>query len=742
MRFSLNNLFIICLFICFGAGACGNNAPTASIPLDTPSGINALTIPEQVSYITPQETIASASTNSFLGNISKFAVPTAGEYLTDETEYYVYEESMQALDTMNIILCSLKQARSDSMINEGAYAALINYDVCDRNSSQASSSTNQSTGKPINYERWILNSTRASDTADQVINIWVENTSTTTHGSEDPTSDLDEIKAKMTITEEASDDNPLGSFHMDLAGYDSNGLAALTGFIVATTNDSGETTLQMTLSNPYMTEPSYQTVNALLNPSADSGKAYSYETAADFVRTSYVAFDSNYYRSKVDSVDGSDTKTSNNCLDRQNYTSSVWQYNLYDSDGAKVDLNGGFSVTQGTDIYGYASYYGIWLSDDTEVTSGMTLAGTDQNYTTLVGGGRLTKITSSTSTLASIKDETFMYWDYIGDSYWVKWNGTDFVATAYESCGDDGCTTIAMSETPLIFYTDEWISLWKQSFGSVTVIVPYEGLSDATSITYDIETLVTPDDYSSPFTLYCYYQCPKGALSASDLNDETPFLDTVYDFIYGSEIYYTYTFDPSDYSLTYNGDEVTIASGAVIDSGSYYYWGLASGDLVTSALEDSWDVWDAEITYQWETGPESWNKYTALIDSNGDVVEFDEPLVCTYTHSTYGTYYLEYAGVGELWGIPYELNEDTSSNFEHWSSLFAIPNGTEISCNGTTYYTKAMVVEEYMTSLDSSSCSSLALPTDLTTPENQYTEPDIGTKPSVDDPSVIGGVVQ
>src|SRR3989339_1118808 len=147
MRSMLQMTSIAVLFISLACCG-GNSSPTASIPLDTPgSGINALVVADQISYVTAEEALSSASISK---SLVKFAVPTSGDYISDQATYYVYEESMQALDTVNVILCSINQTGYEEMVNQGDYAALINYDTCDRSGNQSSNANDQSSGQEIN----------------------------------------------------------------------------------------------------------------------------------------------------------------------------------------------------------------------------------------------------------------------------------------------------------------------------------------------------------------------------------------------------------------------------------------------------------------------------------------------------------------------------------------------------------------------------------------------------------------
>jgi hypothetical protein len=72
----------------------------------------------------------------------------------------------------------------------------------------------------------------------------------------------------------------------------------------------------------------------------------------------------------------------------------------------------------------------------------------------------------------------------------------------------------------------------------------------------------------------------------------------------------------------------------------------------------------ASVYYQWQTGPNSWDQFTAVKDGTGSFVHFDAPLNVSFKVPAnsagslpYGAYantnlILQYGGFGDLWGIP------------------------------------------------------------------------------------------
>jgi hypothetical protein len=182
-------------------------------------------------------------------------------------------------------------------------------------------------------------------------------------------------------------------------------------------------------------------------------------------------------------------------------------------------------------------------------------------------------------------------------------------------------------------------------------------------------------------------------------------------------------------------------------------------------------VSNADVYYQWQTGPNNWNQFAAVKDGAGAVVEFEAPLQLNYhvpDEDRYGDYrgtniVLQYGGFGDLWGIPGTcVSADTNATVpcedpeSRYVPAFVIPfdetegrlTSTE---NDTPYLAKWLDREIRFARKDTGECSALALPTTVELPGPSLlknpTDPDsdvyIGAKPEVTDaPRVIHGEVK
>ena len=97
----------------------------------------------------------------------------------------------------------------------------------------------------------------------------------------------------------------------------------------------------------------------------------------------------------------------------------------------------------------------------------------------------------------------------------------------------------------------------------------------------------------------------------------------------------------------------------------------------------------------------------------------------------------------ELHGIPYEqLEVDDESDYEHWVATFVIPDGTEVTADDVSYYTKAMTVEKLMAELDASECNDLQVG-NIGPVVREFVDPEMDAAPEVDAaPAVVKGEVQ
>jgi hypothetical protein len=292
---------------------------------------------------------------------------------------------------------------------------------------------------------------------------------------------------------------------------------------------------------------------------------------------------------------------------------------------------------------------------------------------------------------------------------------------------------------------------------------------DGTNIIFFAEDLVYPTD-TIPATFACYDNCPQ-----VDVNGEayTSMMSSG-----PSNTATTYSFDSNTMLLMTNGTSTVPVVMSVATSTNQ--WGVMSGALIdtntpnlSTLLACDWNAsqicgykaWSAlDVFYTWETGPDSWNQFSALKDGTGTMLKFEPPLSVKYVHHQTGssfdgaTFMMDYSGFGNLQGIPGKCvdmetgleAQCTNSSTIRYVPAFLIPptqaDGTltKVMVDTTEYLVKPLELEQRMKKVAISSCSALSV-TAYTLPDldTEWTDPAIGTEPVVTAaPAVIGGVVQ
>ena len=220
---------------------CGGGSSSTSTGSTSVSG---LSLPSEMSLVQAQEvTAGSISATKGFHALAK-AVPTSGAYTTDPLNVYVFDDSMESLNVINEILCSVDQTLYDGLVNQGNYIALIDNTKCNKGDSKASDQGNQSSGADSeDLETWVVNSSRANDTAPHVVSAWIE---------ERAEGDFDvdkEIQAKMTITEGVSDSNPYGKFHINfkMVATDGSGTELAKGYLETVDRTDGKLEFQFAM---------------------------------------------------------------------------------------------------------------------------------------------------------------------------------------------------------------------------------------------------------------------------------------------------------------------------------------------------------------------------------------------------------------------------------------------------------------------------------------------------------------
>ena len=770
-----------------------SSSSTSDTDVSATSGSGAITLSSKVSMVTANTNASTARTAFAHFTTDNFSA--TADYNNDDTQTFVYERSADAFNTANMILCWMQQSRADLMLNAGNYKAQIDTAKCEEGSGDSKSNTPK-------YEMWTLNSSRAEGEP-MIVKAWIP-----FDDNEDGEPDS-MIYAQNKIYRGPSTTYPWGFFKMNfklLQGKTTSGTELFKGYLKTRLRD-GASILQFYNPQPDSSGNTFQySVTAKIN-SDGSGAGittmpkWNQSGPTSTQKTYNVAFNSNYfYKQKTTVTSGTTTTSDPVCLDRNKYLTQVYRYGLYSDNGSRVEVNSGFPIkatNSGTDYYGYIGYYGLWMPSDASVADNSTVAkmdfsgGADQtgtSYTVRSWGGKLMKWTKNTITLGSIKNIP-LSWQDPSDSYIEKrvyWDGSNLVFDAVRDTTTYMWTdltpdnlTLSSSNAPygFFFYSqalggDGSIQLTYGTGGSWNVP---NAPADSTSVVFNTREPIFPGD-SAPSTLACYDRCPNPATLASGTETTAYLRFSGLDNASAVNPYY-YSFDNTTSGMVLKFDNNSTSTSVLLSSAnSNLSYGVQSGILFDNtsanytALQCAsnssyicpWNARQAMSTfYTWETGPEAWNKLTVLVASDNSSVKFDPPMNVKYTHSETGsnsgksydnaTFYLEYGGHGDLWGLPSFCisrktgekvscaNDDTT----RWIDEIAIPAASIATQtkDGTTHYmVKPLDIEQTMKKASSSSvCTAAGLSLGgLSLPDvSRYSDPDIGTKPSVKGPPAV-----
>src|SRR5687768_9082872 len=133
--------------------------------------------------------------------------PTTSPYATDAQNSHVEDATSRGIGQVNMITCIMGAMRPDALVNDGAYNALVDKEICDpgsRSSGDSASEAVQST----TFLTSTVNSTRASNSDPMRARIWID----------DPETEGAAIFVNMSASAPPTASNPYGVFRVDYCG--------------------------------------------------------------------------------------------------------------------------------------------------------------------------------------------------------------------------------------------------------------------------------------------------------------------------------------------------------------------------------------------------------------------------------------------------------------------------------------------------------------------------------------------
>lgn len=729
-----------------------------------------------------------------------FAVdfPPQSDYTTDEAFTFVYDPSMDSLDSVNSILCQIQQTAYQFMVNEGAYLAQIDEAGCRDGAEVESGTGSESATQTEQVSLWTVASVRSTAQSEHVVGVWVPEDGGEDGGAPGPDPEAGDgesagpahIHARMEILEGVSELNPFGVFELDFALYldsDTNQDDPLF-FGTLESGATGDDNLHFEFYEEGGDGPfsSLRQVSVTMTPDGTTGVAHVRDEYTEsfgpaggdqhFVEEYLVAFDEdNLLRGEV----GGETV----CLNRSEFSTNVWRYNLYHAEGElagqRLDRNSGFPIKTQEGEHGWAGYWGIELHGPEQLTDGQTVIketfgepgdGPAEEYTVVQAPGKLFEYRREELGLEGLDGAKFEWWEFPFFQFPdpppppIQWQ------VQYEHASgqwlkvaqfDDQSGSFTPEPNPDAVDRQEhpWLDLYSNALGGSVNHLDGDGF-----VTFFSERVINGSDEAfgegTQLDLVGFFDVLAPGITGEEAESGDIFLPEIFEVGDG----YVHRFLKDDLGLYIDLDDqqgfqpVGLADGETY-SGGPWDWGMRTGPMIPAGTEidNVHDVWDLEVVYVYETGPHEWNRYSALRDAEGDFVNFEPPLQFTYTHAlendlnddaTYAgqTFALNYGGDGDLWGIPHEgFDIDGDGHPDRWYPQFSLADGSLVGPTGTEYVVRAIEMEQRLleneegcTELDIAGATALDLPDD-----SGYQEPNIGAKPVVTDPpAVIEGEVQ
>jgi len=789
--------------------------------------VSGLTVGSQVSVVDAQANTQNApmlSTDNNSAPITLNAplitVPLDSDYNKDKTNIYVNEKSGDAFKTVNMILCMIEQTKySDShFVNQGYYKAMINSDVCSGNdsadNSDSSAQAGTSAGAAPSYDTWITKSERSSNTSKQLLTAYVH------LNKGGPDEGPMTVHAKIEVSEGASSDNPLGIFTMNFKGLsDASPNMVLMKGILKTERVNGNIMIRFAELEGPENAPFHVSKAAYSKNDTNKtgqGSAYQLDNHDQQEQESSInfAYNSAFFK-RVDPETEDEV-----CLDRNKFETSAWRYGLYSSlNGKRASINGGFPINtkqNGSGVNGYLGYYGLnlppnspALADGDTVFKSSWENGQQSKtpYTLVVKGGKLKKHTRAVISLNDIKNiplegsiPTPGSMNQSTQMNRITWDGNSLAIRATAAMAQNGPPAwadlnpaTAIDSNYVLPFSN--LGLYSSALGGrVSVQLdncvpvqqnnPNSGVKCSaptanTSVVFYKEDTVSPGDVVPPL-LSCYENCPKADTNTGMDGANQQSLVYQQDFNPGSNNQHDYAF--TDMQLI---DKVSNFPAVLTTAPAGQSFGFNSGPMFESNQANlgklscdwnpnqicGWKAWNSlEEFYTWETGPNSWNKFTAVKDANGGFVSFDPPLQVEYVYPADGTagvnraevdskyrgskFFLQYNGFGNLQGIPgkcvnpadpSQQVSDCSQPGFRWVPEFTIPADATLAATGTEYLVKPLDIEQRMSKVDGA-CTDLN-PVDISSQwpnvATDWVNPNLAQEPTINEaPKVIGGVIQ
>jgi hypothetical protein len=360
-------------------------------------------------------------------------------------------EAMEPMAMADMLLCIVSASGAPLLPND-TYQAIADFDLCG-----AGGGSNQAT-----YSSMTVESSRASADVAQVAKMWILM-------KEDALSPVKDIHFKAQLSSAPTATNHIGEWQLDWEFQNPGGANTWeNGNMEAVTGAGGFAEFTMATNSD---QPGGSPANnvyakiAMTSLKEGVGRVTTSNPAKDFA----VAFNDTLVTIK----EGSNAAT---CQSIENFSDIVYEYNLYDSSGALVDINAQIEFTTATGNAGVLGQYSYWDNESETEQTGYWAWIEDNGYPATDGA-----TTVSDSTTPATK-------------YTITWDIEGSGSTAYQTVTAvaDGLVAVADGGSAHVF--DKPIIFNTSSAELATTITPLTDRND------DTDTITTADLDSNQLT--------------------------------------------------------------------------------------------------------------------------------------------------------------------------------------------------------------------------------------------------
>lgn len=613
-----------------------------------------------------------------------------------EKEFYFEDRAMESVQTVSGILCFVAQTKWTEFVNKGPYGAMVNEDEC-FGERGGDSGGKGSQAKQDNLTPVIVHATREEKKAAKITVFFMDD-------EEGPG------MATAWIAEGPSEENPVGIFYLEWPD----------GYLESRRNDDGKVVINFRENSDgehdggkYTSERS---LAALLH--SEDGKITAGAFTTEFESTWTKGTEKHEESGSYDVAYNESTmlrkgKDGKQCLSLTDLKKDVWDYTIVESSTNKVpNINSGFPIKFADGSHGHVGYWGVWTPDDVSISDGTKVKKdnygeeSSEEYTIVMAPGKLFKHTKESLEVKEIDGVNLFTWDNTNNKdvrvEYKHADGKFYITGERDQDGkQDQYKDVQHSEFSLPEYGAHF---WSNNFNG-NINIWKEGSSINVVATKQVDVTASENNLD----LICIQNClPADITDSIAKSMQNSWQEPSYDNAV------TYKF--SNLQLTRDASVVKLNSDVSSDANLH----LQTGNLLTKTVYEQlkaqnpsspWKLGDSSTYYTYQTGTESWNKFSGVKDAAGKFVKFDAPLRIKYKHSkeydrnndaTYAGQIamLEFGGQN-LWGIPHDYDEDTKRH----RPLFSIKDGAQ-SVDGK-YKIYGLRGSLYPSELDDEKCADL-----------------------------------